>query len=96
MLRVLTPHGRLVVLEFSTPTTPGLRTIYRWYLTRLVPGLGDGLSGASGPYGYLSRTIEAFARPEVLAGWLREAGFVACGWQTRTGGVVAIHTAIKG
>ena len=34
--------------------------------------------------------------PPVLAGWIRESGFAACGWQRRAGGIVAIHTAIKG
>jgi len=95
-LRVLAPGGRLIVLEFSTPTLAGVRRLYRWYLTRLLPRIGDGLSGAAGPYGYLSRTISAFPEPPVLAGWMREAGFAACGWRTRTGGIVAIHTAIKG
>ena len=96
MLRVLAPAGRLVVLEFSAPTRPALAALYRLYLTRLLPRVGDGLSGAAGPYGYLARTISAFPAPAVLAGWVREAGFAACGWRTRAGGIVAIHTAIKG
>ena len=96
MRRVLVPGGRLVVLEFSTPTAAGLRSPYRWYLSRLLPRIGDGLSGAAGPYGYLSRTISTFPEPPVLAGWIREAGFAACGWRTKSGGIVAIHTAING
>ena len=96
MLRVLAPRGRLVVLEFSAPSRPALARLYRLYLTRLLPRIGDGLSGAEGPYGYLARTISAFPAPPVLAGWLREAGFAACGWRTRAGGIVAIHTALKG
>ena len=95
MMRVLVPQGRLVVLEFSAPTRPALAAVYRWYLARILPRIGDGLSGAAGPYGYLSRTISAFPEPPVLAGWIREAGFAACGWRTRAGGIVAIHTAIK-
>jgi demethylmenaquinone methyltransferase/2-methoxy-6-polyprenyl-1,4-benzoquinol methylase len=93
ILRVLRPGGRLVVLEFSRPTAPLLKSAYGVYLRRLLPRLGDGVSGRSGPYGYLARTISDFPEPPVLAGRIREAGFAACGWTTLTGGIVAIHTA---
>jgi len=94
--RVLSCGGRLIVLEFSTPSVPLLGGCYRFYLNRILPRLGDGISGASGSYHYLARTISGFPEPAILAGRIREAGFAACGWSTRTGGVVAIHTALKG
>jgi demethylmenaquinone methyltransferase/2-methoxy-6-polyprenyl-1,4-benzoquinol methylase len=94
-LRVLRRGGRLAILEFSTPTAPVLSGVYRFYLTHLLPWLGDRISGREGPYGYLARTISSFPDPPALAGRIREAGFAAAGWTTLTGGVVAIHTAIK-
>jgi demethylmenaquinone methyltransferase/2-methoxy-6-polyprenyl-1,4-benzoquinol methylase len=93
--RVLRPAGRLVVLEFSQPTAPVLRQLYGFYLRRVLPRLGDGVSGRSGPYGYLARTISEFPDPARLAGRIRDAGFAACGWQTLSGGIVAIHTAFN-
>jgi demethylmenaquinone methyltransferase/2-methoxy-6-polyprenyl-1,4-benzoquinol methylase len=93
--RVVAPGGRLIVLEFSRPTGPVLSRIYGLYLNRILPRLGDGISRASGPYGYLARTISSFPEPPLLAERIREAGFAACGWSTRSGGIVAIHTAIK-
>lgn len=95
MQRVLRPGGRLVVLEFSQPRVWPLSSLYRLYLERLLPRLGDGVSGRSGPYGYLARTIREFPEPSVLAGQIRDAGFAAAGWTTLTGGIVAIHTALK-
>jgi demethylmenaquinone methyltransferase/2-methoxy-6-polyprenyl-1,4-benzoquinol methylase len=95
MLRVLRPGGTLVILEFSQPTAPWIAPIYRFYLQRVLPRLGDGVSGASGPYRYLATTIADFPEPAVLAGSIREAGFAAVGWATCTGGIVAIHTAVK-
>ncbi len=95
MLRVLRPGGKLVVLEFSRPTAPVLSGLYRFYLGRILPRLGDGISGRSGPYGYLARTIGEFPAAAELAGRIRESGFAACEWSTMTGGVVAAHTAIK-
>ena len=70
-----------------------LSTLYRLYLHRLLPRLGDAVSGNPGPYGYLARTIAEFPDPPTLAGRIRDAGFAACGWRTLTGGIVAVHTA---
>ncbi len=95
MLRVLRPGGRLVVLEFSRPDAPVLSSLYRFYLRRLLPRLGDPASGRQGPYGYLARTISEFPDAPELAGRIRESGFAAVGWRKLTGGIVAIHTALK-
>lgn len=95
MHRVLRPGGKLVVLEFSRPTAPVLSGLYRFYLGRILPRIGDGVSGNDGPYRYLARTIADFPAAAELAGRIREAGFAACEWLTMTGGVVAAHTAVK-
>lgn len=95
MLRILRPGGRLVVLEFSHPQGPVFSRLYRLYLRSLLPRVGDAASGAAGPYGYLARTIAAWPDAPSLAGRLREAGFAAVGWTLLTGGIVAVHTAIK-
>jgi demethylmenaquinone methyltransferase/2-methoxy-6-polyprenyl-1,4-benzoquinol methylase len=93
--RILRPGGRCVVLEFSRPTAPGLKQLYAFYLRRILPRIGNGVSGRSGPYTYLARTIADFPEPARLAGEIREAGFAACGWTTLSGGIVALHTAFK-
>jgi len=96
ILRVLRPGGRLIVLEFSTPTQPLLHRLYRLYLHRLLPFVGDRVSRKQGPYGYLARTIRDFPDQASLAGRIRDCGFAACGWKDLTGGIVAVHTAFKG
>ena len=94
--RVLRPGGRLVVLEFSRPDAPVLAQIYRFYLRRILPRVGDPAAGRDGPYGYLAKTIAEFPDAPELAGRIRESGFAAVGWRKLTGGIVAIHTAVKG
>jgi demethylmenaquinone methyltransferase/2-methoxy-6-polyprenyl-1,4-benzoquinol methylase len=93
ILRVLAPGGTLIVLEFSTPTGPVLSRLYRLYLDRILPHLGDTVSRESGPYGYLARTIASFPDGPSLAGRIRDAGFAACEWVPLTGGIVAVHRA---
>ena len=95
MSRVLVPGGRLVILEFSRPSGPVLSRLYSFYLRQVVPRLGDGASGTTGPYRYLARTIADFPEPDMLAGVVRESGFGAVGWQPLSGGIVCLHTAFK-
>src|SRR5213079_765529 len=45
MSRVIKSNGHLLVLEFSLPTTPILRALYRFYLHRCLPLLGSSLTG---------------------------------------------------
>ena len=96
ILRVLAPGGRLVILEFSQPTAPVLSGLYRFYLRRILPRIGDRVSGRCGPYGYLARTISAFPDAPTLADRIRSCGFSRCDWTSLTGGIVAVHTAVKG
>jgi demethylmenaquinone methyltransferase / 2-methoxy-6-polyprenyl-1,4-benzoquinol methylase len=43
--RVLAPGARLVILEFSTPSAPLLRTLYQFYFHRVLPRIGGMVSG---------------------------------------------------
>lgn len=91
--RVLRPGGILVILEFSTPTAPVFSSLYRFYLNRVLPWIGDRISRKDGPYGYLAATISRFPDGPTLAGIVQDAGFESCNWQPLTGGIVAIHQA---
>jgi demethylmenaquinone methyltransferase / 2-methoxy-6-polyprenyl-1,4-benzoquinol methylase len=94
--RVLRPGGRLVVCEFSTPVVPVLGTVYRRYLTRLLPVAARRLTSDPEAYEYLARSISAWPDQAGLAGWLRQAGFVEVAWRDLTGGIVALHRGLAG
>ncbi|VEB39513.1 Ubiquinone/menaquinone biosynthesis methyltransferase [Legionella sainthelensi] len=38
--RVCKPGGKVMILEFSTPTLPGLKPIYDWYSFHILPKIG--------------------------------------------------------
>lgn len=96
MRRVLRPGGRMIVLEFSRPEGRILGPLYRQYLRRVVPRLGDAASRRRGPYAYLARTIAAFPDPALFAGEIREGGYAAVRWTPLTGGIACLHEAWKG
>jgi demethylmenaquinone methyltransferase / 2-methoxy-6-polyprenyl-1,4-benzoquinol methylase len=91
--RVLRTGGRLVVCEFSHPTVPVLRQVYRRYLTRLLPLAARRLSSDPEAYEYLARSIGAWPDQDGLARWLADAGFDRVRWRNLSGGIVALHRA---
>ena len=90
--RVLRPGGRVVVLEFSKPDNRLLRAGYNLYfnhvLTRLAAIVARDRTGA---YRYLSQSVETFKPREVVAGELREAGFVDVTQTPLTFGVAVVY-----
>ena len=60
MWRVLKPGGKLVVLEFSRPRTPGVRQLYDLYLRLVAPNVGKMVSSSREAYQYLNDSVKAF------------------------------------
>lgn len=90
--RVLRPGGRLVILEFTTPRWAPFRALYLFYFRRILPWIGRRLSGHDTAYAYLPASVLDFPEPPELARRLERAGLDRVRWETRTGGIVAIHT----
>src|ERR1044071_9698290 len=75
MSRVLKRNGHLLVLEFSLPTTPILRAIYRFYLHRCLPLFGSFLTRTKSAYDYLGDSIEEFPSGSAMCELLAKNGF---------------------
>jgi demethylmenaquinone methyltransferase / 2-methoxy-6-polyprenyl-1,4-benzoquinol methylase len=95
MSRVLKTNGRLLVLEFSLPTTPIFRAVYRFYLHRCLPLLGSVLTGKKTAYDYLGDSIEEFPSGSAMSQLITRNGFTRPSFRPLTGGIVTIYTATK-
>ena len=90
MHRVLSPGGRLLILDFSLPSGI-LRGPYRWYLHHVLPHLAGWLTGQKDAYEYLGGSIEAFPSGKNMTDLLESCGFEKNHATPITGGVVTIY-----
>ena len=94
--RVLKRGGRLAILEFSIPTTPGLREAYLWYFNQVLPRIGRLVSRHHAAYGYLPASVGAFPSPDEFVKVLRQSGFIDVSAIRLTMGIVFLYTARRG
>lgn len=93
IFRVLTPGGRIAVLEFAIPTTPGVRSAYLWYFNSVLPRIGRLVSRHNAAYGYLPESVGAFATPDEFVTILRNSNFADVRSNPLTFGIVYLYTA---
>lgn len=93
--RVLTRGARFVVLEFTTPRSPIVRTAYHAYFHHLLPIIGGMISGHRTAYRYLPESVAHFPAEGQLASLMRSAGFVDVTWRSLTFGIAAIHVGTR-
>ena len=96
MHRVLKPGGRVLVLEFSMPTSPLLSKVYDAYSFSALPAMGKLITDDADSYRYLAESIRKHPDQESLLEMVEDAGFVDCRYHNMTGGIVAVHRGIKG
>ena len=89
--RVLRPGGRLLVLEFSLPTNPLVRAVYRLYLRHVLPRLGGWLTGEGDAYRYLADTVEEFPDGAAFCEQMRNVGFSGVRAYPLTFGIATLY-----
>lgn len=94
--RVTKIGGRIAIVEFSTPTFAPFRKIYFGYLMRSLPKIAAKTSSNPDAYRYLAESILAWPNQSELSRKMSENGWVNPAWINLTGGVVAVHTGVKG
>jgi demethylmenaquinone methyltransferase / 2-methoxy-6-polyprenyl-1,4-benzoquinol methylase len=95
LARVLKPGGRAVILEITTPTRPPLSLFFSLWFDRIVPLLGA-LSSNPEAYSYLPESVRSFPGPSGLAEKMDAAGFQQIRYAVLAGGIVAIHSGVRG
>jgi demethylmenaquinone methyltransferase/2-methoxy-6-polyprenyl-1,4-benzoquinol methylase len=93
--RVLRRGGHFLCLEFSTVELPLLDRLYEAYSFRVIPAIGDAITGDRAAYAYLVESIRRFPDAESFAGLIEAAGLERVAFTRLSGGIVAIHSAWK-
>ena len=95
MSRLLKPGGRLVILEFSTPTSTLLSRAYDLFSFSVIPSMGNMVTGDEQSYQYLVESIRKHPNQQTLSAMMEEAGLEDVKHQNINGGIVAIHTGYR-
>ena len=93
--RVLRSGGRLAILEFGMPRTPGISFLYRTYFRHIVPRIGRAISRHRDAYEYLPVSVSEFPSNQAFADVLRRAGFSSVRAVKMTMGTVFLYLASR-
>jgi demethylmenaquinone methyltransferase/2-methoxy-6-polyprenyl-1,4-benzoquinol methylase len=93
--RVLRPGGRLVILEFGTPTAGAVRWFNNLYCKRIMPVTATLISGdRSGAYKHLPKSVESFMTTEEMVAALEGVAFTSVRATPLTLGICWCYTGL--
>jgi demethylmenaquinone methyltransferase/2-methoxy-6-polyprenyl-1,4-benzoquinol methylase len=95
MRRVLTPNGRLFVLEFSKPRNSLLGGLFRFYFHRVMPFVGRLISKDKAAYTYLPKSVDAFPEGGDFLRIMQATGLKDCEARPLTGGIATLYIGRK-
>ncbi len=93
--RVLKPGGHFYCLEFSKMRIPIINKIYDKYSFKLIPKIGELVAKDRESYQYLVESIRQFPSQRQLLRRINDVGFQQTQYTNLSGGIAAIHQAIK-
>ena len=95
IFRVLTPGSKLVILEFSQPSSFWFKPIYNFYMKWVTPTIGKIFSGNKAAYAYLNESVIAFPEGKAFLSILEKAGFKNTQQQKLSLGICSIYCGNK-
>ena len=93
--RVLKPGGKLVVLEFSKPKMPGVKTMYNLYMKVVAPNMGKLFSKNRNAYKYLDESIKKFPEGKNFTQILDNLGYLNTYCKPLSLGICSIYCGTK-
>ena len=87
--RVLKPGGEIGILECAEPRG-ALRLVYDVYFQRVLPRIGNLISGVNGAYSYLPASVARFPEPPEMLERMKSVGFTSVSWTPYTFGIAGL------
>jgi demethylmenaquinone methyltransferase / 2-methoxy-6-polyprenyl-1,4-benzoquinol methylase len=94
MRRVSRPGGRVVALEITQMTAPGVSALFRLYFHHVVPWVGHLVGGDREAYTYLPQSVDRFVTPAQLSALMEKVGLRGVSYRRLGLGTVTVHTGI--
>ena len=95
MTSMLKPGGRVLILEFSHPTSDLLSRVYDLFSFSVIPPLGQMVTGDEPSYRYLVESIRRHPNQDTLSEMMVDAGLEDVEYHNLSGGIVAVHTGFR-
>jgi demethylmenaquinone methyltransferase / 2-methoxy-6-polyprenyl-1,4-benzoquinol methylase len=92
--RVLRPGGRLMVLDFSTPTTKTLKAVHDLLYFRMMPKAGWAVAWHRDAHHYTADSIRTWMSRDELSKMMLAAGFVDARYTSLSTGFATVHCAL--
>lgn len=95
ILRVLKPGAQMIVLEFSKPVIPGVRTFYNLYMGVICPQIARWFNQNKQAYKYLNDSAKAFPDRQKFEDILKQTGYSGTKWKPLSLGICCIYSGRK-
>ncbi len=96
MTRVISPGGRVVILEFAEPENKVFRWLYDFYFHKILPIIGRLISASKiDAYTYLPSSVQTFPNRWQLKAVMESCGLEDVKIYPRTFGIVNVHVGKK-
>ncbi len=95
LYKSLKPSGRLLIMDFKTPSDESIKKIYEKYTDYIIPKIGKLVSNDSASYQYLSDSIKTYLKPNELEDLMKKNNFIKVDHESLPGDIVTIHVGYK-
>ena len=93
--RVLKPGGRALIMEFSIPKNTLIKKAYFFYFRKVLPWIGNKVSGHKDAYTYLNKTVESFPYGKKFLNLMNKAGLTSLEANPLTFGISTLYVGNK-